>query len=78
MMRGRSGNSVVAKAEQVVRNYRLSQGEEGEEGGILIPTWLFFLGLGLSIGIVTGPAIMGMTETGALRLREIAESKLRK
>lgn len=77
MMRGRSSNSVVAKAEQVVRGYQMSQGEE-EEGGVTIPTWLFFLGLGLGIGIVTGPAIMGMTETGALRLREIAQSKLGK
>jgi hypothetical protein len=75
-MRGRSGNSVLAQAEQVVRDYQLSQGEEGE--GVTIPTWLFFLGLGLGIGILTGPAIMGMTEAGALRLREIAEEKLRR
>jgi len=77
-MRGRPGNTVVAKAEQVVRNYQLSQGEDEEEGGVTIPAWLFFLGLGLGIGIITGPAILGMTETGALRLREIAEERLRR
>jgi hypothetical protein len=36
-MRGNSGNSIVHKAEKVVKDYQFSQGEEG----VTIPTWLF-------------------------------------
>ena len=74
-MRGRIASSAVVQAERVVRNYQLSQ---GDDEGITVPTWLFFLGLGVGIGMITGPSIMGMTETGAKRLREIAEERLRK
>lgn len=74
-MRGRPSNT-VAQAERVVRNYQLSQGDEHE--GVTIPVWLFFLGIGIGIGVITGPSLMALSESGALRLRQMAEEKLRK
>jgi len=70
-MRGRD-ISVVNEAEQVVRNY-IGQGE-----GITIPTWLFAGGIGLIVGIMTGPALMATTEEGSRRLAELARQRVAK
>jgi len=68
-MRGRD-ISVVNEAEQVVRNY-IGQGD-----GITIPTWLFAGGIGLIVGIMTGPALMATTEEGSRRLAELARQRV--
>ena len=75
-MRGRSGNSVVSKAEQVVRDYRLSQGED--EGGVTIPTWLFAGIIGVIIGGIFTPSIMAATEAGSRKLAELSRQYIEK
>ena len=68
-MRGKSSScSVVAEAEQVIRDYQISQGE-----GVTIPTWAFFLLLGTGIGVVVGPAIMATTAGGSAKLAEMSK-----
>jgi hypothetical protein len=69
-MRGQS--SVIAKAEQVARNYQIAQGE-----GVTIPSWLFAGVIALGLGVVLGPTILASTKTGAQRLSQLAEQKLR-
>ena len=69
-MRGKS-NSIVAKAERVVRNYGVSQGE-----GATIPSWLFFILLGSGIGMVVGPALMATTATGSAKLAELSRQHI--
>lgn len=64
-MRGKTG-SVVTQAEQVVRNYI------GQEEGVTIPSWLFFLGLGAGIGMILGPSLMATTAAGSARLAELS------
>lgn len=67
-MRGKCVScSAVTEAEQVVRNY-IGQ----EEGGITIPNWLFFLGLGAGIGMILGPSLMATTAAGSARLAELS------
>ncbi|MBU0847541.1 hypothetical protein KKH23_10185 [Patescibacteria group bacterium] len=68
-MRGKyssCSSSTVAEATQVVRNYI------GQEEGVTIPTWAFFLLLGTGIGVVVGPALMATTATGSARLAELS------
>lgn len=72
-MRGQTP-SIVAKAEKVARDYQIAQGE----GEVTIPNWLLAGGIGLLAGIILGPTILASTETGAQRLKKMAEEKLRK
>jgi phage FluMu protein Com len=44
--------------------------------GVTIPTWLFASGIGLAIGIIFGPVILGSTEAGARYLERRAREKL--
>jgi len=44
--------------------------------GVTVPTWLFAGGIGLLIGVIVGPAIIGSTEEGAAWLRRQATRKL--
>ena len=44
--------------------------------GVTIPTWLFAGGIGVLLGIIAGPAIIGSTEEGAAWLRKQATRKL--
>jgi len=44
--------------------------------GVTIPTWMFAGGIGMLIGIIAGPAIIGSTEGGAAWLRKQATKKL--
>ncbi len=43
---------------------------------VSIPTWLFAGSIGLLIGIIVGPAIIGSTEGGAVWLRKQATKKI--
>jgi len=43
--------------------------------GVTIPTWLFAGSVGLLIGIIVGPAMIGSTEGGAAWLRKQATKK---
>jgi len=51
--------------------------ENGIAQGIVIPSWLFWLGAGLAIGVLFGPTILASSREGALRLARIAEEKLK-
>jgi hypothetical protein len=44
--------------------------------GVTIPTWLFSFTIGLVVGVVLGPTIIGSTDAGAKWLRKKAEAKL--
>jgi len=78
-MRGRSGNTVVAKAEQVVRNYQQSQSEV--VGGpaitqVVIPTTLF-VGVACFIaGAFVGPAFWVSTKAGSEWLARKAKERI--
>ena len=66
-MRGKCAScSAVAEATQVVRNYI------GQEEGVTIPNWLFFLLLGTGFGIIIGPALMATTAAGSAKLAELS------
>ncbi len=45
--------------------------------GVTIPTWLFAASVGLLIGIVVGPAILGSTEEGSKWLQRQATKRLK-
>ena len=45
--------------------------------GVTIPTWLFASGVGLLIGIIVGPAILGSTEEGQKWLQRQATKRLK-
>lgn len=49
---------------------------EAVSQGVTIPTWLFASGIGLAIGIIFGPVILGSTESGARYLERRAREKL--
>jgi hypothetical protein len=44
---------------------------------VSIPTWLFAGSIGLLIGIIAGPAIIGSTEGGAKWLERRARERLK-
>ena len=44
--------------------------------GVTIPNWLFASSIGLAIGIILGPSILGSTEAGARYLERRAREKL--
>ena len=64
--------SVVTQAEKVVKDYI------GQEEGVRIPTWLFFLGLGTGIGVVIGPSLMATTAAGSARLAELSREYIQR
>jgi len=45
--------------------------------GVVLPSWLFWLGAGLVAGVLFGPTILASSREGALRLARIAEEKLK-
>ena len=45
--------------------------------GVTIPTWLFASGVGLLIGIIVGPAIIGSTEEGSKWLQRQATKRMK-
>lgn len=45
--------------------------------GVTIPTWLMTLGIGLSIGILAGPAIMASTEEGQRWLEKQVRERIK-
>jgi len=63
---------VVTQAEKVVKDYI------GQEEGVRIPTWLFFLGLGTGIGVVIGPSLMATTAAGSARLAELSREYIQR
>jgi len=78
-MRGRSGNTVVAKAEQVLRNYQLSHGEVGEGPAItqvVIPTTLFVGVISFIAGAIVGPALWVSTKAGSEWLAKKAKERI--
>lgn len=46
--------------------------------GVTIPTWIFATTIGLAIGLIFGPAIIGSTDAGARWLERRAREKLAK
>jgi len=67
-MRGRSGNSVVLQAEQVVRNYQMSEisARDGPSiGQVVIPTNLFIGIISFIAGAFVGPALWVSTKAGS-------------
>lgn len=44
--------------------------------GVTIPGGLFWFTIGLGLGILLGPTIIGATDVGARRLEKIARAKL--
>lgn len=72
-MRGRAISRAVQQAEQVLRNYSVSQGE-----GVTIPTWLLTGGIGLVVGMVIGPSLMAATKEGSERLAELSKEYIRR
>lgn len=78
-MRGRSGNSVVTKAEQVVRDYQLSQSEVREGptiGQVVIPTTLFVGFACFIAGAFIGPALWVSTKAGSEWLARKAKERI--
>jgi len=77
-MRGRSGNTVVAKAEQVVRNYQQSQGEIGGPAitQVVIPTNLFVGVVCFIAGAFIGPALWVSTKAGSEWLARKAKERI--
>ena len=45
--------------------------------GVTIPSWLLFLGIGLTVGILAGPAIMASTETGSRWLEKQVRERVK-
>jgi hypothetical protein len=77
-MRGRSGSTVVAKAEQVVRNYQ-SQGDAGSGPAItqvVIPTTLFVGVVSFIAGAFIGPALWVSTKAGSEWLARKAKERI--
>jgi len=66
-----SNNRIVSEAEQIARDY---QGISN--GGVTIPSWLFFLGLGIFGGMIVGPALMSTTAAGSAKLAELSRRKV--
>ena len=77
-MRGRSGNTVVAKAEQVVRNYQQSQGEVRGPAitQVVIPTTLFVGVISFIAGAFIGPALWVSTKAGSEWLARKAKERI--
>jgi hypothetical protein len=77
-MRGRSGSTIVTKAEQVVRNYQ-SQGE-GVGGPaitqVVIPTTLFVGVVCFIAGAFIGPALWVSTKAGSEWLARKAKERI--
>jgi hypothetical protein len=78
-MRGRSGNTAVAKAEEVVRNYQQSQ-DEGVGGPaitqVVIPTTLFVGVVSFIAGAFIGPALWVSTKAGSEWLARKAKERI--
>jgi len=51
--------------------------ENGVAQGVVLPSWLFWLSVGLGIGVLFGPTLLASSREGALRLARIAEEKLK-
>jgi len=45
--------------------------------GVVLPTWLFWLSVGLAAGVLFGPTLLASSREGALRLARIAEERLK-
>lgn len=46
--------------------------------GVTIPTWFFAGAIGLTLGIILGPAILGSTEAGSRWLAKAARARIEK
>ena len=45
--------------------------------GVTIPTWLLTLGIGLTVGIIAGPALLASTESGSQWLEKQVRERVR-
>lgn len=80
-MRGRSGNTVVTKAEEVVRNYQYLMSQREVGGGpaisqVVIPTTLFVGVVSFIAGAFIGPALWVSTKAGSEWLAKKAKERI--